>query len=115
MKTGIELIARERERQVSEEDWSEEHDDGHTSACLAVAGACYALQAASKAGTCNGRWLKEYHDISERIWPFDKDPYGLPAWWKPSADPMRDLVKAGALIAAEIDRLQRAKTHINRG
>ncbi len=28
--------------------------------------------------------------------------------WKPSADPVHNLVKAGALIAAEIDRLQRA-------
>lgn len=34
-------------------------------------------------------------------WPWDA------SWWKPSADPIRNLVKAGALIAAEIDRLQR--------
>ena len=35
-------------------------------------------------------------------------PFGWPwgqAWWKPSTDPIRNLVKAGALIAAEIDRL----------
>jgi hypothetical protein len=36
-----------------------------------------------------------------RLWPWD------PSWWKPSPDPIRNLVKAGALIAAEIDRLQR--------
>jgi hypothetical protein len=36
-------------------------------------------------------------------WPWSKK------WWKPSSDPIRNLVKAGALIAAEIDRLQRAK------
>jgi hypothetical protein len=35
------------------------------------------------------------------FWPWDQD------WWKPSPDPIRNLVKAGALIAAEIDRLQR--------
>ena len=29
-------------------------------------------------------------------------------WWKPK-DKIRDLVRAGALIAAEIDRLQRLK------
>lgn len=34
-------------------------------------------------------------------WPFGQD------WWKPSNDPIRNLVKAGALIAAEIDRLHR--------
>ena len=35
-------------------------------------------------------------------WPWDV------SWWKPSDSPIRNLVKAGALIAAEIDRLQRA-------
>jgi len=34
--------------------------------------------------------------------PFDEE------WWKPSPDdPVWQLVKAGALIAAEIDRLRR--------
>lgn len=28
-------------------------------------------------------------------------------WWKPSDDPIRNLVKVSALIAAEIDRLKR--------
>ena len=35
-------------------------------------------------------------------WPFDA------IWLKLTDDPIRNLVKAGALIAAEIDRLQRA-------
>jgi hypothetical protein len=37
-------------------------------------------------------------------WPWEGE------WWKPSTDPVRNLVKAGALIASEIDRLKwRAK------
>lgn len=40
-------------------------------------------------------------DGSPREWPWDA------SWWKPSPDPIANLVKAGALIAAEIDRLQR--------
>lgn len=37
-----------------------------------------------------------------KIWPWDK------SWWKPTPDDrIRELIKAGALIAAEIDRLQR--------
>ena len=36
-----------------------------------------------------------------RLWPWSDK------WWKPSDDPVRNLVKAGALLAAEIDRLQR--------
>lgn len=35
-------------------------------------------------------------------WPWDEE------WWKPSLDPIRNLEKAGALIAAEIDRLEAA-------
>jgi len=34
-------------------------------------------------------------------WPWDEE------WWKPDNDAVRNLAKAGALIAAEIDRLQR--------
>ena len=35
-----------------------------------------------------------------KFWPWHR------CWWKPSDDPIRNLVKAGALLAAEIDRLQ---------
>jgi hypothetical protein len=48
---------------------------------------------------------KTFEDQSEyrrnEGWPWDEK------WWKPSTNPIRNLVKAGALIAAEIDRLQR--------
>lgn len=37
-------------------------------------------------------------------WPWDAK------WWKPSDDPIKNLVKSGALIAAEIDRLQNIKS-----
>jgi hypothetical protein len=41
-------------------------------------------------------------EILDRLWPFDK------SWFK-SNERLRDLEKAGALIAAEIDRLLRAR------
>lgn len=103
-KSGVVLIADERLRQIEVEDWTPEHDDCHDSACLAVAAACYALNTASRLGRLHGSWKKVYAEQAEKLWPFDSDP-----WWKPSSDPVRDLVKAGALIAAEIDRLQRAE------
>jgi hypothetical protein len=37
-----------------------------------------------------------------KVWPWEQ-----PDWWKPSDNPIRNLEKAGALIAAEIDRLIR--------
>lgn len=102
MSTGAELIAAERARQVEVEGWTPEHDDEHNQAELVGAGTSYALYA---------RWLllgkPDFRlTISPMVfWPSWWDQN----WWKPSDDPVRNLVKAGALIAAEIDRLQRTK------
>lgn len=93
MKTGIELIKEERERQINEEGWTPEHDDEHAVGELAMAGSCYAM-------------IPEYR-------PAELAPLGWPwsdKWYKPTPkDRVRELQKAGALIAAEIDRLQRQK------
>ena len=43
MKTGIDLIAEERQRQISVEGWTPQHDDTHTDNSLAKAAACYAM------------------------------------------------------------------------
>ena len=87
--TGLELISQERQRQVSVEGFTQEHDDKATDGQLALAARCYA------AASC-------YSSPMPLSWPW------LPRWWKPE-DKIRNLVKAGALIAAEIDRLQRQK------
>lgn len=84
MKTGIELIAEERQRQIEEEGWTAEHDKQWAAFELAEAAACYA---------------HPFIMSTNLEWPFDK------SWWKPSENRIRDLQKAGALIAAEIDRL----------
>jgi len=91
-KTGVELIREERIRQIHEEGWTLEHDAQHTDGSLAVAGAAYALHLRG-AGVFS----------VPLIWPWSKE------WWKPSEDHIRNLAKAGALIAAEIDRLQAMK------
>ena len=95
--TGTELIAQERQRQIVAEGWTPEHDDEHLCAELTNAACAYAEVAA----------LQMYEDevVDLRIAP-DCWPWHL-EWWKPSPDSIRNLVKAGALIAAEIDRLQR--------
>lgn len=98
MKTGIQLIADERRRQVSEEGWTTAHDDKHTKRQIALAASSY-LAAHSNPD----EWAEERGELPMATddWPWTKK------WWKPSRDPVRNLVKAGALIAAEIDRLQR--------
>lgn len=98
VRTGVELIAAERLRQTSQEGWTPEHDDRHKKFQLTLAAVSYAQAVASPDdwAVSNGEKPRPTD------WPWGKK------WWKPSADPIRNLVKAGALIAAEIDRLQRA-------
>ena len=99
MKTGIELIADERARQLSVEGWTPEHDDEHTRGEMAAAAACYAKLAQMLE---IGDWPFEVAaDVATRSWPWSRE------WWKPSRDIDRNLEKAGALIAAELDRRQR--------
>jgi len=43
MKTGIELIAYERKRQIEKEGYTKEHDAGHVFGEMAYLGATYAL------------------------------------------------------------------------
>lgn len=89
-------IRAERQRQIDDEGWTDEHDDQHIYGEIARAAAAYADFAS-------------WSDAS-RMYPHRKTPVTWPweaSWWKPS-DRRRDLVKAGALIVAEIERLDRA-------
>ena len=87
--SGTDLIAAERQRQIDVEGWTPEHDAKHTGDDLAAAAACYALPAGSAR-----------RDLQAAYWPWADH------FWKPTPyDRVRELVKAGALIAAEIDRL----------
>lgn len=99
---GIERIADERQRQIDVEGWTPEHDDQYIRGELACAAACYADYAVLQ--TKGGRAY--FPDVPPAFWPWAKES------WKPSYSPMRNLEKAGALIAAEIDRLERAKGEI---
>lgn len=94
MSVGIAMIAVERRRQIEAEGWTPEHDAEHVSGELLTAAVEYVRCAE---GQVSGVVLA---GIGE-CWPWDA------ASWKPSDDPIRNLVKAGALIAAEIDRLRR--------
>lgn len=90
MKTAIELISDERQRQIQVEGHTLEHDNHHTKSELSVAAACYAMSYLNSSGAI------------PPIWPWSAN------WWKPTPNNrVRELVKAGALIVAEIERLQR--------
>ena len=109
--SGTQLIARERRRQVRVEKYFPRHDDGHTDCSLAIAAACYA--APVPIFYCE-HGLNRVVFLDPWPWPAeDKRERWIDGKLKaPDAlttkRRIRDLVKAGALIAAEIDRLQRA-------
>lgn len=89
MTKAAQDVLAERRRQIEAEGWTPEHDDAYGGPDLAAAAACYAI--GSDEIAYKGRPL----------WPWKEN------WWKPSGY-RRDLVKAGALILAEIERLDRA-------
>ena len=81
-------VLAERKRQVSAEGYSLHRDDLYVKGELAEAGATYA----SLAGKLTTR---------STAWPWGQETF------KPSADRRRDMVKAAALLLAEIERLDR--------
>ena len=91
--SGIELIAAERQRQIKFKGYSAAHDDGHTKRELQWAALGYVD-------------FPRDDSAPHFFWPWE------PASWKPTGIPLRDLAKAGALIAAEMDRLLRLELRI---
>lgn len=85
-------VLAERRRQVTAEGWTPEHDDQYEDGELIDAAACYAQD--SSLWDCVGEPPSD--------WPWSDE------WWKPSNNMRRNLVKAGALILAEIERRDRA-------
>jgi hypothetical protein len=85
-------VLAERARQIGAEGWTAAHDDKYASRELSRAAACYALHTEPVGNV--GDYL--------RFWPWPAD------WWKPT-NYRRNLVKAGALILAEIERTDRAE------
>lgn len=106
MKTGIELIAMERLRQFTEEGITPSHDDKHIHGELAIAAACYAVHDhGAKPEVAYIDYQEEeigLRVIITKAWPWEK------RWDKRDKhDRTRKLVIAGALIAAELDRIIR--------
>lgn len=98
-------VMNERIRQQDAEGFTAAHDDMHVNGELASAAADYAAQAGRRSGQTETVYRDAHPPVHDGdgmpMWPFEL------RWWKPDA-PRRDLVRAGALILAEIERLDRA-------
>jgi hypothetical protein len=91
--TGIERIVAERKRQIEEEGFTAEYDAQWKDGELPMAAAFYAA--------CWDFHGEELEDLYKILWRWTEE------WYKPSKGKIRCLEKAGATIAAEIDRLLR--------
>jgi hypothetical protein len=106
-KAASDVLA-ERKRQIEREGWTPEHDNGHGHGSMALAAACYAahtgtdclIESRINLSTKNAD-LFAAQEFVRRFWPWDWE------WWKPK-DRRRNLVRAAALLLAEIERLDRA-------
>ena len=99
MSKATDYVLAERQRQQSAEGWTPEHDDAYRNDELLKAAVCYAWP----------RWPFFSDDTFDahaagywhpRLWPWAQK------WWKPCGK-RRNLVKAAALLLAEIERLDR--------
>jgi hypothetical protein len=109
---AISLISDERQRQIDVEGWTAEHDDKHDKGEMAKAAAVYAT-------ITQETGFRIFESPLQHGWPWGIDwlrPFAEPPaddprfdYSFPHVDRLRCLVKAGALIAAEIDRVLRLK------
>lgn len=103
---AIRDVLAEREQQVAVHAFTAMHDDQtYSTNELARAAACYAV------GTDDlyQREGTDWHKTTEyEVWPWDAE------WWKPK-NTRHNLVKAAALIIAEIERLDRAASTTKEG
>lgn len=103
---GVSSVLTERNRQWAVEGFDPARDDQYVRGELALAATCYVAHVGlsqeleAKLGE---KFDAEQHRTMPALhfWPWSRD------WWKPT-DRRRDLVKAAALIIAEIERLDRA-------
>lgn len=89
-------VAAERRRQIEREGWTPEHDDEHGDHSMAIAAACYALADVRAALAVQTVHVYE-------LWQWTG---WASSWFKPK-DRRRNMIRAAALLLAEIERMDR--------
>lgn len=91
-------VLTERRRQIEAEGWTPEHDDEHVNDEIAALACFYAMPPGAREWDGPDTYASTLGDAM------------LPdGWHAKTGDRRRELVKAGALILAEIERLDRAE------
>lgn len=95
MEDIYDKIKQERERQIKK-GYDALHDDMHETEDIALGAAVYAIPPYVRTYD-----LDEADDRPPKLWPFDARD------WHPHPERERELIKAAAMIIAEIERLRR--------
>lgn len=91
MSPGALAIIAERNRQISQEGWTPEHDLAHRHGELSRAGAAYLL------------WCAGLPDLARQAWPWALSQFN------PKDDHRKNAVRGTSLGLAELDRMQLAR------
>lgn len=98
-------VILERRAQITREGWTSHHDDEHGNGQLARAAASYCLHHSAmlydEPAEHAASPRHSFFNHASAVWPWARE------WWRPK-NPRRDLVRAAALILAEIERIDRA-------
>jgi len=100
LSKAINDVLAERERQINVKGYSTDHDDSYEQNELPRAAAEYTNQVIGRG------WIFERHpdlyrsEVASDFWPWDA------CYWNPKS-PREDLVRAAAILIAEIERLDR--------
>lgn len=101
LSNAAEDVLNERSRQIGQENYSTEHDDGYQNNELVRAAGGYVDQVIRRSWVFSDYGQEAYQDDDDpEFWPWDEKH------WKPKS-PREDLVRAAALLIAEIERIDR--------
>lgn len=100
MTKAVTDVLNELLRQREVEGWTPAHDDAHEPGTLAQAGVVYAQSAVRELAPDFSGPRMDAALACRFKWPWSIH------WWKPKGS-RRDLVRAAALILAEIERIDR--------
>jgi hypothetical protein len=100
MSNFLELVAKERSRQINDEGYKREHDDEHTDGSIADAAACYAANGTIYKATLPKNMQKSFKYVWPWNWSFFK---------KEKHTRKKQLIISAALLMAEYERIERAE------
>lgn len=104
LSKAAEDVLAERQRQISVKGYTVAHDDIYICGELAGAAACYAMNTLR----VDNQGLREgVYRVMADLWPWAR------GYWKPK-NKRSDLVRAAALLIADIERIDRAYRDVDR-